>query len=470
MQKKKERTFEEKLDLYCFFINDINNYFEKKLVIENIPKSFNILDDLKLDTKIYKLIRKNNLIEMDRKEIERRKKIDNKRKGIKVEINKKNTEEEKENLILNEFNKSINNKSNLNPSYFGQINFKIIKHFFNSKNELIELNKLLKKKIHDILYECYENVKDPFDDIKIKRKNKKNIIKKDLHYEEKKNERRNLKKNESEKLFNKKNEINLLSCQFHLEDNINEKLFHQILNNSLKINKEIIKDNEKIIENKKIYHSNINIFNKSKNIKLFKKNKFELYNTPINTNTKNKNFLFTNSREINFLNTNPNFKIKLLKPKTAIRRIQNISLDLNKISNNFLDNKNSLINYNSKPLFRNSLVRNAISESNFNLEKIKQMWDISERNERKPSERKIVYSSSIDGKNYDYSNLMSLRHIKLKTKFKKFPQFSLTKNAFFSKQGTAFPSLKYSIHKKKKKAYSIYNIRNNLKIQKMKGK
>ncbi len=465
MQKKKERTFEEKFNLFCLFINDINNYFEKKLIIENIPKNFNILDDLKLDTKIYKLIRKNNLIEMDRKEIERRKKIDNKRKGIKVEINKKNTEEEKENLILNEFKKSINNKSNLNPSYFGQTNFKIINHFFYSKNEIIELRKIMKKKIHDLLYECYENVKDPFDYEKIIRKDKKNIIKKDSH-EEKKKERKNLLKNESEKLLNKKNEINLLSFQYHSEDDMNDKFFHQILNNSLKINKEKIKN----IENKNIYHSNNNIFNRSRNIQLVKNKNSELYNTPLNSNNKHKKFLFTNSREIKFLNTNHNYKTKLLKPKTAIRRIQNISLDLNKISNNFVCNKNSLINNTSKSLFGNSLVRNAISESNFNLEKIKQMWDISERNERKPSERKIVYSSSIDGKNYDYSNLMSLRHIKLKTKFKKFPQFSLTKNALFSKQGTAFPSLKYSIHKKKKKAYSIYNIRNNLKIQKMKGK
>ena len=87
-----------------------------------------------------------NLNEMDRKELERRKIIDNKRKGIKVQINKKITHEQSENVILNGLNKSINNKSNLNPSYFGQINFKIIKHFFNSKNELIELNKILKKK------------------------------------------------------------------------------------------------------------------------------------------------------------------------------------------------------------------------------------------------------------------------------------------------------------------------------------
>ena len=55
-----------------------------------------------------------------------------------------------------------------------------------------------------------------------------------------------MKKNESEKLLNKKNEINLLSFQFHSEDDINEKLFHQILNNSLKINKEIIKVDKKL--------------------------------------------------------------------------------------------------------------------------------------------------------------------------------------------------------------------------------
>ena len=465
MQKKKERTFEEKFNLFCLFINDINNYFEKKLIIENIPKNFNILDDLKLDTKIYKLIRKNNLNEMDRKELERRKIIDNKRKGIKVQINKKITDEQSENVILNGLNKSINNKSNLNPSYFGQTNFKIINHFFYSKNEIIELRKIMKKKIHDLLYECYENVKDPFDHEKIIRKDKKNIIKKDSQ-EEKKKERKNLLKNESEKLLNKKNEINLLSFQYHSEDNMNDKFFHQILNNSLKINKEKIKN----IENKNIYHSNNNIFNRSRNIQLVKNKNSELYNTPLNSNNKHKKFLFTNSREIKFLNTNHNYKTKLLKPKTAIRRIQNISLDLNKISNNFVCNKNSLINNTSKSLFGNSLVRNAISESNFNLENFKKKWDMSERNERKPNEKKLVYSSSIDGKNYDYSNLMSLRHIKLKSKFKKYPNFCLTKNVFFSQPGTVLPSLINSLNKNKKKVYSIYNIRNNLKIQKMKGK
>ena len=189
MQKKKERTFEEKFNLFCLFINDINNYFEKKLIIENIPKNFNILDDLKLDTKIYKLIRKNNLNEMDRKELERRKIIDNKRKGIKVQINKKITHEQSENVILNGLNKSINNKSNLNPSYFGQTNFKIINHFFYSKNEIIELRKIMKKMIHDLLYECYENVKDPFDYEKIIRKDKKNIIKKDSQEVKKKREK-----------------------------------------------------------------------------------------------------------------------------------------------------------------------------------------------------------------------------------------------------------------------------------------
>ena len=468
MQKKKERTFEEKFELYCLFINDINNYFQKKFIIENIPKSFKILDDLKYDTNIYKLVRKNNLTEMDRKEIERRRIIDNKRKGIKEENNKKLTQEETENEFF-EFNKIINNKNNINPAYFGQKNFKQINHFFYSKNELIELNVIMKKKIHDLVYECYENVKDPFNNDIINRKDKKNSIKKKTNYEEKKKEKKNLKKNISAMLLKKKNEINLLSFQFHSDDDINEKLFNQILNNSLKINQENIKVDKKI-ENKNINHSNKNIFNRSRNIKLVKNNNFELYNTPLNQNTKNKRFIFSTSKDIKFIKTNPNFKIKLFKPKTAIRKIENISLDLNKISNNFLNNKNSFINNSTKPQFKNTLVRNAISESNFNLEKIKKLWDISERNERKPSERKLAYSSSIDGKNYDYSNLMSLRYIKLKTKVTKYPAFILTKNAFLAKKSTVFPSLKFSLEKKKKKVYSIYNIRNNLKMKKIKRK
>ena len=73
----------------------------------------------------------------------------------------------------------------------------------------------MKKKIHDLVYECYENVKDPFNNDIINRKDKKNSIKKKTNYEEKKKEKKNLKKNISVMLLKKKNEINLLSFQFH---------------------------------------------------------------------------------------------------------------------------------------------------------------------------------------------------------------------------------------------------------------
>ena len=117
------------------------------------------------------------------------------------------------------------------------------------------------------------------------------------------------------------------------------------------------------------------------------------------------------------------------------------------------------MNNSINPSFKNSLIRNALSESifDFNLDYIKKLWR-NESNERLKSDKKFSKKFSVDGKNYDYSNLMSLRHIKLKTKIARYPAFSLTKNVIIFKKDSQFPSLLFP--KSKKKNFNLYQLRN----------
>ena len=57
---KKISDYKLNFQLFTFFINDISNYFEKRLVLKKIPQSIKILDDIKKDSNLYNLIRKNN--------------------------------------------------------------------------------------------------------------------------------------------------------------------------------------------------------------------------------------------------------------------------------------------------------------------------------------------------------------------------------------------------------------------------
>ena len=56
---KKISDYKLNFQLFTFFINDISNYFEKRLVLKKIPQSIKILDDIKKDSDLYNLIKKN---------------------------------------------------------------------------------------------------------------------------------------------------------------------------------------------------------------------------------------------------------------------------------------------------------------------------------------------------------------------------------------------------------------------------
>ena len=72
MRKKKLTPLEEKFELFTFFINDIENYIEKRWILEKLPEQFKFLDEIERGSNIHELIRKNNLREFERIEQERR--------------------------------------------------------------------------------------------------------------------------------------------------------------------------------------------------------------------------------------------------------------------------------------------------------------------------------------------------------------------------------------------------------------
>ena len=256
---KKISDYKLNFQLFTFFINDISNYFEKRLVLKKIPQSIKILDDIKKDSDLYNLIKKNNEKEFDNKVLKKR----------KNNLYKNLTYEEIEEEFLNENKKIIEYKRNFNSSSFGQRTLNIIKYFYKNKNEIIELRNILQKKIKDIILECYRNnFYTP--NIKISNKNNNTINKIISNSEE--NKKRKVKTQIFQNLKIKKYEINIFP--FQLNNKTIKKNYRYHSQNSINLNEE----NEKIVKNKIK-----NILKKTRNIKLINNN--------INDYSPNKNFI-----------------------------------------------------------------------------------------------------------------------------------------------------------------------------------
>ena len=162
MRKKKLTPLEERFELFTFFLNDIDNFIDKRDIIEKFPDQIKLLDEIVRGTKIHELIRENNIREFEKIEQEKRDKIDRKRKGIReVIIIKELTEEDIEREILELHQKSVETKLSLNPSYFGQKSFSLLNYYYSGDNEIKELSLIIKDRIKDLLIECFENAKDP---------------------------------------------------------------------------------------------------------------------------------------------------------------------------------------------------------------------------------------------------------------------------------------------------------------------
>ena len=300
---KKISDYKLNFQLFTFFINDISNYFEKRLVLKKIPQSIKILDDIKKDSDLYTLIKKNNEKEFDNKVLKKRK--NNSYKNL--------TYEEIEEEFLNENKKIIEYKRNINSSSFGQRTLNIIKYFYKNKNEIIELRNILQKKIKDIILECYRNnFYTP--NIKISNKNNNTINKIISNSEE--NKKRKLKTQIFQNLKIKKYEINIFP--FLLNNKTIKKNYRYHSQNSINLNEE----NEKIVKNKIK-----NILKKTRNIKLINNN--------INDYSPNKNFIDSLKGKKIIFNSNSSLKSE---SKTSI------NLSFKKMKNVYSD---SILNLNN---------------------------------------------------------------------------------------------------------------------------
>ena len=428
MRKKKLSPLEEKFELFTFFINDIENYIEKRWILEKLPEQFKFLDEIERGSNIHALIRKNNLREFERIEQERRDKIDRKRQGIReVIIFKEITDEDIENEILLAHEKSVKTKQSLNPSYFGQKSFNVINTIFSSENEIKELSLLIKKKIKELLFECYENVHDINKETKKLANEHKDYL---LYNKNSKNDNKNIRyKIAKNKIYNN---VSLQDCKidrnskvFELLFNIenNSKLIHQFINdNEIKNNKNKEENN---IYSLNRFHtlSDISIKNRSKKIKI--KNK--RYNSNIQTPNSKREYL--SMSKSNLMNK------KLLRPKTASSRVETTISGYRNYSNN-------MTNYTLKRIRTPSSLTINPSISNNKSKNIKQnkllsnnKMDLLDINEIGVLQ-KIIIDKHFDteGRNYDYTKLMEVRNTKLNCKNPiKYPPFVLSKNLLNSR-------------------------------------
>ena len=150
--------FEEKFDLFLTFLSDINYFHRIKNLINNFPDVYKeLLNDIVINTNIYKLIRANNLKHSKKIEEEKQKRIIRQKKKIFFEI-KEITEEDIEKEILNEHKKTFKSNFSNNPLSLGQYTFKTIQLLYNPKNEIESLYEIIKIKMKQIILDCCTNI------------------------------------------------------------------------------------------------------------------------------------------------------------------------------------------------------------------------------------------------------------------------------------------------------------------------
>ena len=147
-----ETNFKEKFEVYIFFLNDINNYHRKKKFLSNFPDKYKkVLDEIKIKTNIYNLVRKNNIINLKNKETQNIIKENN---LIKFEIKDKTDEEIEKEYLKKKENSDYKN----NLLSFGQYNINSSSILFDLRNEINILSELIKENIKKIILDCLSNV------------------------------------------------------------------------------------------------------------------------------------------------------------------------------------------------------------------------------------------------------------------------------------------------------------------------
>ena len=340
-----ETNFKEKFEVYIFFLNDINNYHRKKKFLSNFPDKYKkVLDEIKIKTNIYNLVRKNNIINLKNKETQNIIKENN---LIKFEIKDKTDEEiEKEYLKKKE---NSNYKNNLLS--FGQYNINSSSILFDLRNEINILSELIKENIKKIILDCLSNVQIE------KNKYKKNQTKKYAL----------LNLNSIEKTKNYTSIKKILRLNNPFKNSLINYEIYKSNKNIFKMNnspsKEIIaihyQNKLKTKSSKKYYNLNNTINRNSQSLKNEKKNKF--FDTITNswkTIFEDSNFLKTNNltssrpisqrfnknfnthRNFSFLkNNNSNKMVKTTRSSFLGLRHHKLKL----LNNDILDNSMELI-------------------------------------------------------------------------------------------------------------------------------
>ena len=340
-----ETNFKEKFEVYIFFLNDINNYHRKKEFLTNFPDKYKkVLDEIKIKTNIYNLVRKNNIINLKNKETQNIIKENN---LIKFEIKDKTDEEIEKEYLKKKENSDYKN----NLLSFGQYNINSSSILFDLRNEINILSELIKENIKKIILDCLSNVQIE------KNKYKKNQTKKYAL----------LNLNSIEKTKNYTSIKKILRLNNPFKNSLINYEIYKSNKNIFKMNnspsKEIIaihyQNKLKTKSSKKYYNLNNTINRNSQSLKNEKKNKF--FDTITNswkTIFEDSNFLKTNnltsSRPIsqrfnkNF-NTHRNFSFlkknnsnKMVKTtRSSFLGLRHHKLKL--LNNDILDNSMELI-------------------------------------------------------------------------------------------------------------------------------
>lgn len=147
----------EKFSLFLFFLSDISNYHKKKKLISNFPKVYtDLLNEIKVNTNIYNLLRKNHIKHIKKLQ-EKLYIIRGEKKIIKFEIKerKKITEKDIEKEILDNHNNYVKVKLSNNPLSLGQYKFDTIKLLYEPKNEITLISDILIKYIKTLISDCF---------------------------------------------------------------------------------------------------------------------------------------------------------------------------------------------------------------------------------------------------------------------------------------------------------------------------
>jgi len=261
--KKKLNPIEERLELILYFLSDLDNYQVIKNVIYNPPKSIEVLKEIIPGTKLYKLIKKNNIKELEK--VMQAKKL-SKFKGNIIEVDKSQVHLEQEEYLA--LAKSYQFKNAINPTCFGQVSFSLIKINYYGLGEMNILNKICMKIIFDMIYSAFDMVFIPY-----KIFNKQNMdynmfinLKKKFYKDYV------IEKKYYNKLFNENNDLD------DIKNNENMFFFNTL--NKIKDKKNKINNKMNILKSIDPFNTNIN-FNKI-NIKSERRN--------INNLINNKNF------------------------------------------------------------------------------------------------------------------------------------------------------------------------------------